>query len=355
MPVVGLAATFSSVLCFRDCMRNDRALIQPEIFSPRGFASSGWSLWFDGASSWRRRTSSSAASSRSRLIRRSTCASRDRLRAFARGRRHALVFAASTWSGDRCGDRRAGCHSSSWNILHAPASRRCLQREAGCRSARHRLRATGVRRGGGSPCAGALSTETKTEICFLATPETRTRVQVLAFGISKIMAPGWGMTRTVCSWVSPAFMSPNRSALPGMVDGRSDILSAGRDLWQLLPGTLPSAAKPSRSFAFALATDSLPLRASRGGRALEFERVFSQFREGPAKRLAPSGNLASALLPFRHSARGTDTSRYSVPTAYTSRGPSFRSKGERSLCTTVRRPHGQAQTRRRLGGAGSRV
>ena len=129
-----------------------------------------------------------------------------------------------------------------------------------------------------------------------------TRIKVLDFGISKVMAAVGEHSVTVAGTLlgSPSYMSPEQISAARDIDGRTDLGSLGVILYQRLTGTLPFAGE-SLTHLCALVLQSEPRRPSERRPDLPpgLEAVILRCLEKDrTRRFSTASELAAALLPF---------------------------------------------------------
>jgi serine/threonine protein kinase/tetratricopeptide (TPR) repeat protein len=143
---------------------------------------------------------------------------------------------------------------------------------------------------------------------------------VADFGIARAVwaAAGEQVTQTGLAIGTPAYMSPEQAAGDPNIDGRSDIYSLGRMLYEILAGGLPFAAPTPRATLGRTSVDEIPaissvrktvpphveqaifralarVPADRYATALEFSAAITG-ETGPAA--LPFGGATIAVLPF---------------------------------------------------------
>ncbi len=128
---------------------------------------------------------------------------------------------------------------------------------------------------------------------IMVTPEQR--VKVGDFGISKLMNVE---TTTIFSTIgTPSYMSPEQCRGDDIVDGRSDIFSAGATLFEMVAGERAFQGRNVTEVSHRIQNDSLPLlpphvRAAAPRLQLVLERAMGKH---PADRFDTGADMAEAL------------------------------------------------------------
>jgi serine/threonine protein kinase len=159
------------------------------------------------------------------------------------------------------------------------------------------------------------------------------RVKVGDFGISKLMNVE---TTTVFSTIgTPSYMSPEQCRGDDVVDGRSDIFSAGAMLYEMVAGERAFQGRNVTEVSHRIQNDSLPLlpahvRSAAPRLQLVLERAMGKH---PADRFDTGADMAEAL---RQVLRDTPDSTRIVPEARVTTVVAPRAPREDSA---GRRPH----------------
>jgi serine/threonine-protein kinase len=127
-------------------------------------------------------------------------------------------------------------------------------------------------------------------------------IKVLDFGVSKLLAPGFGpaLTRTNDVVGSPVYMPPEQMLSSKTVDLRADIWALGVIMYELLTGTLPFVADSFAALCSQVMRLEPPPMATRrydippGLEAV----VLCCLSKKPEARFQTLGALAEALAPF---------------------------------------------------------
>ncbi len=137
-------------------------------------------------------------------------------------------------------------------------------------------------------------------------------LKVLDFGISKINAPGAGLsdvapdsqkselTKTAVLLGSPRYMAPEQMRSAKDVDGRADIWSLGVLLYRFVGGNVPFDGESLGALLATVMHDPLiQLRTLKPEVPMEFSAIVARCLEKrPADRFPDLGDLAVALEPF---------------------------------------------------------
>jgi len=158
------------------------------------------------------------------------------------------------------------------------------------------------------------------------------RVKVGDFGISKLMNVE---TTTIFSTIgTPSYMSPEQCRGDDVVDGRSDIFSAGAMLFEMVAGERAFQGRNVTEVSHRIQNDSLPLLPAHVRNAaprlqLVLERAMGKH---PADRFDTGSDMAEALRQVLREAAPDSTriaSEARVATVVTPRAPREDSAGRR--------------------------
>ncbi len=161
------------------------------------------------------------------------------------------------------------------------------------------------------------------------------RVKVGDFGISKLMNTE---TTTVFSTIgTPSYMSPEQCRGDDVIDGRSDIFSAGATLFEMVSGERAFQGRNVTEVSHRIQNDTLPLLPAHVRNAaprlqLVLERAMGKH---PADRFDTGTDMAEALRQVLREAT-PDSTRIVSETGLTAASPAPRAQREDSV---ARQPH----------------
>lgn len=129
-------------------------------------------------------------------------------------------------------------------------------------------------------------------------PDGSPLVKVLDFGISKLTAPGAGMTKTSAVMGSPGYMAPEQWGKGA--EPRSDVWALGVVLYELIAGRPPFEGDTLPVLWQKIAHEpAAPLRAARPEVPEGIDAIVARcLAKEPADRFESVAALAAALAPF---------------------------------------------------------
>ncbi len=144
---------------------------------------------------------------------------------------------------------------------------------------------------------GIVHRDLKPGNIFLALGKTGPTVKVLDFGVAKAVGAGAGHTSTGMVLGTPDYLSPEQATGEPLVDGRSDVFSAGTVLFETLTGKRPFEAPAAIATAYRIVHADTPTLAALGifGAELLDPVLARALAKQPDDRFRSAAEMASAL------------------------------------------------------------